>query len=100
MNQNTNSKTSSILKKLKSITTTGGAGLVESLTSSNVPSDVIHERTGTCIGCPHFVDEPIEMLRYTDNENSALNGKICNECGCIISLKIRQNSEICKNWIK
>ncbi|MDM1523861.1 hypothetical protein HX088_11345 [Empedobacter sp. 225-1] len=100
MNQNINSKTSSLIKKLKSITANGGAGLVESLTSTNVPSDIIDERTITCKGCPNFNDEPISMLRYTDTEDSSLNGKICGECGCIISLKIRQNKEICRFWKK
>jgi hypothetical protein len=62
--------------------------------------DLARERLETCKGCPFFVDEPISFLSVTDINIPELSGKICDECGCTASYKLRQSKSKCKYWKK
>lgn len=55
-------------------------------------------RLVTCRGCPFFIDEPVEFLAVVDDKLPEASGKMCDECGCAIPLKIRQNTTLCKHW--
>lgn len=56
------------------------------------------ERTETCLKCPYFVDEPIEFLKIKDERIKELSGKMCDECGCVSSYKLRQSQIKCVKW--
>ena len=45
--------------------------------------------------CDMFQDEPISFLRTDDEAVSGLSGKMCEECGCVLSFKLRLESEKC-----
>jgi len=51
-----------------------------------------------CSGCEFFIDEPIESEKVIDNVFPELSGKICGECGCVMSYKLRQSVKKCPHW--
>lgn len=58
------------------------------------------KRLEVCMSCNFFVDEPIEFLRVKDSNIPELSNKMCNDCGCVLSYKIRQDLKKCKKWQK
>lgn len=58
------------------------------------------DRAKTCIGCPLFVDEPVDFLRVTDTRIPELSDKMCDGCGCTLSYKTRQSIKPCDKWQK
>lgn len=56
------------------------------------------ERKNTCVECPLYVDEPIPFLRVTDERIKALSNKMCDDCGCTLSYKLRQSIVVCEKW--
>lgn len=58
------------------------------------------ERLATCKGCPFFIDEPINFLQVIDKRIPKLSKKMCDECGCTLSYKLRQSKKMCSKWLK
>ena len=56
------------------------------------------KRLEKCLVCPDFVEEPIDIFRVIDKKIPKLSNKMCNQCGCIQSYKLRQSIKICKLW--
>ena len=56
------------------------------------------DRAKECTVCEMFVDEPINFLRVEDKNIPELSNKMCNECGCTLSYKLRQSKTKCKKW--
>ncbi len=99
-----NSKVESYLKKTVSIIGNGIEPLTEgkhNFENYNVNIEALaNERKNTCVNCPMFVDEPIEFLKVQDNRIIELSDKMCNDCGCTLSYKLRQSKTICDKWEK
>ncbi|QQM25255.1 hypothetical protein [Elizabethkingia sp. M8] len=51
-----------------------------------------------CSGCKFFIDEPLESEIVIDKVIPQLSGKICSDCGCVASYKLRQSIKKCKKW--
>lgn len=45
--------------------------------------------------CRSFKDEKIDFLKVDDEAVSGLSGKMCEECGCVLSYKLRLTKEKC-----
>ena len=56
------------------------------------------QRIETCKGCEFFKDEKIDFLKVDDKHLPEASGKFCEDCGCIISYKLRQTSKLCPKW--
>ena len=56
------------------------------------------DRLQVCLDCEMFVDEPIDFLKVTDKNIPELSNKICDECGCTLSYKLRQSISKCEKW--
>lgn len=58
------------------------------------------QRFDICKSCPNMEIEPIEELRVKDNSIPGISDMMCNECGCEIALKVRQDISKCplKKW--
>jgi len=56
------------------------------------------DRAKECTGCEMFIDEPINFLRVIDKNIPELSNKICDECGCTLSYKLRQSISKCSKW--
>lgn len=56
------------------------------------------ERLNTCMGCPYFKTEPVEFFRVSDDRIPELTDKMCGECFCTLSYKLRQSTIKCKRW--
>lgn len=56
------------------------------------------QRAEICKECVHFVDEPIDFLRIKDERIPELSEKMCNDCGCSLPYKVRQNIKLCEKW--
>lgn len=54
----------------------------------------------SCKGCEFFIEEKNELLRFEDNQIPELSNKMCNDCGCNISFKLRQSIKKCSRWQK
>jgi len=55
-------------------------------------------RKDQCLGCEFYVDEPIKFLRVEDKNIVELSNKMCDDCGCTLSYKLRQSIIKCKKW--
>lgn len=53
-----------------------------------------------CKGCVFNVKEPIEDMRVKDATIPELSGRMCGDCGCVLSYKIRQSVKKCRYWKK
>lgn len=58
------------------------------------------ERTKECLFCEFFVEEPIDFLKVIDKNISELSNKMCDECGCTLSYKLRQSKTKCEKWLE
>lgn len=94
----------SFKKKINSVIENGFDPISEGVLNFNTPKpeieDLAKERLNKCLGCPLFVREPIPVFRVKDHNLNAASGKMCDDCGCVISYKIRQSKTVCKYWEK
>jgi len=92
----------SFKKKIVSLVSNGIEPLEEGFSNFRNPVLEIERlainRMDTCIGCEFYVDEPISFLKVKDKNIPELSEKICDECGCTLSYKLRQSKEICNKW--
>lgn len=58
------------------------------------------DRTKECLMCDDFVDEPIDFLKVEDKNIPEISNKMCDECGCTLSYKLRQSKTKCKQWVE
>lgn len=56
------------------------------------------ERKEICLSCNDYEDEPIESCQVTDKNIPELTNKMCGDCFCILSYKLRQSIIKCKKW--
>lgn len=56
------------------------------------------ERTDECMQCDMNVEEPIYFLRVQDSNIPELSNRMCDDCGCTLSYKLRQSITKCKKW--
>lgn len=92
----------SFKKKIKSIVKNGLEPLQDGIynfnnTDLNIES-LAKERLKECKDCHLFEDEPIDFLRVIDKKIPELSNKMCDECGCTLSYKLRQSKIKCKKW--
>lgn len=90
-------------KILKSVFKSGLTPFQEGRRNFRNPKEEIEKeaqkRIEICKVCPNFQDETIEEFKVNDKLIHDASNKYCDDCGCIISYKIRQNKEICERWI-
>lgn len=95
-------KLQSVLKKSKSIYEKGLEPFEVGKSNFEHPILCVEkkakDRLEICKKCVNFVDEPIEFFRVEDNNIPELSNKMCNDCGCTLSYKIRQDIKKCKLW--
>lgn len=60
-----------------------------------INDDLAMTRADICTGCPMFQKEPLAFLRVDDKAVPVLSGKMCDECGCVLSYKLRLKNEKC-----
>lgn len=58
------------------------------------------ERSMICENCVYFKIEPIYFLKVIDKNIPRLTDKMCDECGCTLSYKLRQSLIKCEQWEK
>lgn len=58
------------------------------------------ERSLDCSNCENFTDEPIGFLKVKDEKIPLISNKMCDECGCTLSYKLRQSIIKCDKWLK
>jgi hypothetical protein len=90
----------SISKKIKNIDAEALAiGVYNFKTKNKRAQEVAQQRfKNHCSLCPHFVLETIIVFQIKDNEIPELSKMMCNECGCVLSYKLRQSIKNCKKW--
>ena len=92
----------SFKKKIVSLAKNGIDPLIDGVTNFNNPNKEVellaNERKEVCVKCPMFVDEPIPFLSVQDDRIKELSNKICDECGCTLSYKLRQSKTKCDKW--
>ena len=75
------------------------SGMTNFVTGSRKWNDIARERyEKSCKGCPFFIDDPVPSERVTDKHIPELSGKICSNCGCVESYKLRQSVKLCEFW--
>lgn len=55
-------------------------------------------RTSKMQSCENFKKEPNRFLRVSDKSIPELDGMMCEDCGCEMPIKARQNIVECKCW--
>lgn len=60
--------------------------------------ELARKRIQTCLSCVHFKDEPIEVFKVKDENLPEASGKYCEDCGCVLSFKLRQSIQPCAKW--
>lgn len=92
----------SFKKKISSLIEHGTDGLEEGMRNFKHYDKEVEQlaasRKDTCVGCPFFIDEPISFLRVEDLLIPELSNKMCGECGCTLSYKLRQSINKCDKW--
>lgn len=90
-------------KKIKTLAKVGIGPVVEGIYNLNVENiqieNIAKQRASICVGCPLMILEPIKSLRIVDIRIPEISEMMCDDCGCSIPLKTRQNKSICKNWL-
>jgi len=51
-----------------------------------------------CKNCIFNIEEPIPDMKVKDNDIPELSGRMCGNCGCVLSYKIRQSVKKCEYW--
>lgn len=94
----------SIKKKVTSILKDGLEPIEAGVYNFNHPTNDVEQlakvRMTDCFNCTAFIDEPIKFLRVADERIPELSNKMCDECGCTLSYKLRQSKTICAKWLK
>lgn len=97
-------KISSISKKVKTIISSGTNPILQGIRNHNITSDAIErmakDRLEICKECVSFKKEPIPFLRIKDHKIAELSEMYCEDCGCSLPYKVRQNNNLCKKWKK
>lgn len=92
----------SFKKKIKSVVKNGIDPVLEGINNFNNENIAVEklakDRLKVCKKCPSFTDEPIDFFRVSDNRIPQLSNKMCGECFCTLSYKLRQSSIKCKLW--
>lgn len=90
----------SIIKKVKGISNIEAItkGVSNKINTNEDIEALARERIKTCIGCEFYKKEPCKIFRITDEEIKEASNMYCEDCGCALSLKIRQNKEVCSKW--
>lgn len=92
----------SIFKKIKSIGRFGLEPIEEGMANHALKDKPIEEkavrRALTCVSCPNYVDEPIDLFKIKDERIPELDGKMCDECGCALPYLLRQDLKVCTKW--
>lgn len=92
----------SFKKKIVSLVTNGIEPLEEGLKNFRNPileiERLAESRKKECLGCDFYVDEPIKFLRVEDKKIVELSNKMCDDCGCTLSYKLRQSIIKCDKW--
>lgn len=96
------SKFKSIIKKGATISKNGIDPFIEGKFNFDNPSlefeNLAKKRTFVCVSCPMFINEPIDFLQVEDKRIPEISKKMCNDCGCTLSYKLRQNIQKCIKW--
>jgi hypothetical protein len=58
------------------------------------------ERKEICLTCDYYEEEPIESCQVTDKNIPELTNKMCGDCFCILSYKLRQSKIKCSKWLE
>lgn len=94
----------SFKKKIVSLIEHGADGLEEGMHNFKQPiaevESLAESRKNECVVCEFYTEEPIPFLRVTDERIPELSNKMCDECGCILSYKLRQSINKCSKWQK
>jgi hypothetical protein len=94
----------SIVKKGKTILEKGISPIKEGKKNFGNPlfhiEQLAKERMNICKSCEYFQKEPIDFLRIKDERIPELDSMYCEDCGCELPYKLRQNIEKCKKWQK
>jgi len=92
----------SFKKKIVSLVSNGIEPLEEGLYNFKHPNinveRLAEDRKNTCVGCEFYIEEPIKFLRVQDKIIPELSNKMCNDCGCTLSYKLRQSIIKCNKW--
>lgn len=51
-----------------------------------------------CVNCPSNTEDPVADMHVIDEEIPALSKRMCQDCGCVLSFKTRQNIKLCSKW--
>jgi hypothetical protein len=94
----------SFSKKIKTLLDVGIDPYLSGKENFNSPikevEDLALERLFDCLDCLSFIDEPISFLKVKDKNIPDFSGKMCDECGCTLSYKVRQSISKCNKWQK
>lgn len=97
-------KINSIFTKAKTVLKTGIEPYEEGIYYYNNPEqeieDLAKERVSTCVMCPMYIEEPVDICKVKDERIKDASEKMCRDCGCTLSYKIRQTKQICDKWQK
>lgn len=85
-------------KIAKSIVDNGLDAIEEGISNFKKGENPNYDFLKICLSCKDFKDDPIEFLKVKDKVEPKLTGKMCDDCGCVLSYKLRQNKIICKKW--
>lgn len=95
----------SIIKKSKTIIENGSLGIEairEGVNNYNTYSqdieDIAQLRINNCVNCEHYKEEPNFLLKIEDTSIIEADDMMCNDCGCALPYKIRQNVIKCDKW--
>jgi len=102
MMQSFKKKTNSVKRKVLTLLETGVDPFFEGkFNFENTNKDVellAIERKNICSGCEFYEDEPIEAFQVHDKNIPELSNKMCGDCFCILSYKLRQSKIKCGKW--
>lgn len=92
----------SFKKKIQSVLKNGVDPVMEGIhnfkNENKCVEKLAKERLKTCLKCPYYVNEPIDFLKVKDNRMPELTNKMCGECFCTLSYKLRQSTIKCERW--
>ena len=92
----------SFSKKIKTVSKVGIDPYIEGKRNFKKPTKETEQlainRSDACKNCVSFTDEPIDFFRVVDKKIPILSNKMCDDCGCTLSYKVRQSIEKCDKW--
>jgi hypothetical protein len=94
----------SFRKKIISLKKSGIDPLVEGVSNFKIENKeaeaLAKKRSLDCLNCISNVEEPIDFLRVEDKRIKELSNRMCNDCGCTLSYKLRQSIKKCAKWLE